>query len=421
MNFIKAYKERIEEVPRYIDDYESYLLDEFAFKFVHKTINEYFNNGKKNKTIEIPISEIWDFFEKKGNYVEKDKYGKVKEPRKIEEVNKTLLDDIRNIFGFKVENGHLIINLENLISSYYDYLYACHEIPENLDDYAFYLFDEFVKEFVPILIKTYNQNMKDNPVISFPLIQVWRIFDLKGYKAVESAKPIILKDMRNFGFKIEGAYNGYIVIDLATLMQAYLEYILIDEANLTDLGYNINRKKDFIQDYFKELSKKAAARKNTEKRNATLNAEKKSTIPVTNSTLLEESMDEVEYLSFLKTYFGSSEESIPAVEEKNVASTEVSDINEIFKSEIVSKSLNEMINFCTNHNLDKIVIDYAVFDNYVIYNGLRINNVNASEFTNLIASIPSKMVARQGNTIKIEYNLVDLYDFYYEELNKVTR
>lgn len=428
MNFIKAYKERFEEKPNYISDYEFYLLDEFVHQFIYNVIKEYFEEGKTRKTIEIPISEVFDFVERKGKYLEKDKNGNAKEPRKVEEIKQALLDDIRNvdILGFKVENGHIIINSEDLIKGYYDYLYACHDIPENLDDYAFYLFDEFVKEFVSILIKSYDQNMEDNQIISFPLIQVWRIFKLKGYKNVESAKPIILKDMINFGFKIEGSYNGYIVIDLATLKKAYERYMYIDKSKLTDLGYELKSKNVLIQNYFKELSEKAIAREKLTKRTTTLARDKELAIPQATKaspTLKEPSaMSQDDYLNFLKTYFDSDEEpmELPSAE-VSTTNIETNDINEIFQNEIVFKALNEMINACTTHNLDKITIDYSVFDNYVIYNGLRINGVNASDFTNLIASIPGKMIARRGNTITIEYSLEDLYNFYYEEFNKVTR
>jgi len=110
MNFLKAYKDRVEGVPSYDEDYAYFLYDEFIQKFIPQVIKGYFSkDGKKSKEIKIAISSIYDFFINNKGY------------KKLESVMPTVIEYIR-IFGFDIKNGHILIDPKNLIYSYYDYL-----------------------------------------------------------------------------------------------------------------------------------------------------------------------------------------------------------------------------------------------------------------------------------------------------------
>lgn len=413
MNFLKAYNERVEEIPKYIDDYAYYLLDEFAKEFVKKALEDHFNNkGKKDKNLSYPVSVVEEFFRNKG-------YGK------LNEVIPTILNDIR-VLGFDIENGQISADPKVLINGYYDYLMTGQDIPRKLDDYAFYLFDELVKDFIPKLIKTYEAENKAE--ISYPIIKIEKYLQLKGYKKLESAMPIICKDLRSLGFDIK---DGYIYGNIETLKKAYNAYLMVDEVKLSEV--KLHKTKE-------EKASELLVSAPTIEPQVQIPEPIVTDLPRENNSLLEARVVKIPkpisgptaIVAPTETYQNSFDSPFDLDIQDDIAPAEELVINSkvvepsfeekqsdytyaIFESEVLYKMLPQMV----RANSEKLIINYVLNNDYVIFNNIKFVGVNINEFSTYLAGLPGVAIGKKDNVITFEYNVKELRDFYFGELQNI--
>lgn len=107
MNYLKMYRDKFLNAPRYKEDYSFMLFEMFAQEFVPMIIEEYF--AKNKEEIKVPLSRVVSFYQAKGV--------------KVSEQDMVSIIDYAKKLTFYIEFGVLTSNLKEVIDAYYEYLY----------------------------------------------------------------------------------------------------------------------------------------------------------------------------------------------------------------------------------------------------------------------------------------------------------
>lgn len=263
MNFLKAYKERIEGSPNYEDDYVYYLVERFIKEYIPKVIEECII--AKNSKVDIAYHNIEEFFRKimvndiatavrsgniKGVIIPDTQVENTQEVQETSSISKTTaipLDMYINKFSsyisravqfiydlpFKSNSAHLEADLMDFINYYYTQL-QCDDViktltpeEEELKKYTRQVFKEqILLDFIPTLIETCKKKRKKN-------IEVIYSFDRGVAKFGNLEFPGL--DLREFG-KCINLLSAKDITDYASRSKdVRIENVYKFEFNLQDL------------------------------------------------------------------------------------------------------------------------------------------------------------------------------------------
>lgn len=251
-------------------------------------------------------------------------------------------------------------------------------VPSYDEDYAYFLFDEFIKEFVPTTIEVYfNNDGKNCKEIKIAISSIYDFFIInKGYSKLEVVMPMVIEYIRIFGFNIK---DGHILIDPKNLIYSYYDYLMLDEVRLSEV---------------------------------VLTRSEKETLSACES-LNVETTDEM--IGAVNTILYEN----PMVASYNVPGEEmISDYTfDIFEKEVL-RMLMQLTVAASNNNQDSISVDFIVRDNSVVFNNKEFYGVNRDELMEYIVSTPCKLVSRDGNKAVLEYDRKELVNYFVEEAQR---